>query len=350
MAKVRQIGMAVGTFSVALGIGFVMQNGDALANRFGAEASGDRQAPFTDAQVVTAAFEAEIQDPAPEAIVLSQAFIAPSVSAPQPDTTLDVTLPQPTEEVEQAAPVQLAALETDTPLEPPQTPEVIAETDCTPAMKLSTGQVATIIAAITAPCHADTAFTIHHQGMMFTVMTDDAGSAMVTVPALAPTAVLIAAFEDGEGAVDSITVPDFATYDRAVLQWQGDTAVILSAYEDGAGFGDPGHIHVDNPGDLSRVAQATGGALLQLGDPAIADAFMAQVYTFPSGTAQVMLVAEAEITAQNCDQELNAQSLQFTPDGQSSALDLELIMPACDAVGDFLVLQNMFKDLTLASR
>jgi len=37
MGQLKKIGMAAGTFSVALGIGFVMQNGDALASRFGNE-------------------------------------------------------------------------------------------------------------------------------------------------------------------------------------------------------------------------------------------------------------------------------------------------------------------------
>jgi len=47
MANIKQIGMAAGTFSVALGIGFVMQNGDALASRFGAESAPAQPAPFT---------------------------------------------------------------------------------------------------------------------------------------------------------------------------------------------------------------------------------------------------------------------------------------------------------------
>ena len=34
----------------------------------------------------------------------------------------------------------------------------------------------------------------------------------------------------------------------------------------------------------------------------------------------------------------------------SGTYDLTLTLPGCDAVGDFLVLQNMFEDLTLAAR
>ena len=74
--------------------------------------------------------------------------------------------------------------------------------------------------------------------MMFTAMTDDAGAADLQVPALAEVAVMIVAFTEGDGAVSTVVVPDFANYDRAVLQWQGNTSVMLSAYEGDAGFGD----------------------------------------------------------------------------------------------------------------
>lgn len=93
---------------------------------------------------------------------------------------------------------------------------------------------------------------------------------------------------------------------------------------------------------------------MSLGQSTGFDPLMAEVYTFPTGTilnpADVVLAAEAEITTGNCGQELNAQSIQIKPNGVASALDLTMIMPACDAVGDFLILQNMFEDLTLAAR
>jgi len=252
------------------------------------------------------------------------------------------------------APIQLAAV--DPEILPEIQSDVLATTEinCVPSMMAAASDAATVELAVAAPCHQSAAFTIHHQGMMFTAKTNDAGVAKLTVPALAEVAVMIAAFDNGDGAVATVAVPDFAAYDRAVLQWQGDTAVMLSAYEDGADFGDDAHIHNDNPGDLSRAAAAEGGFLIQLGEADVENALMAEVYTFPTGTVadplDVMLVAEAEITADNCEQDLAAQSIQVSPTGETTALDLEMVMPACDAVGDFLILQNMFEDLTLAAR
>jgi hypothetical protein len=105
---------------------------------------------------------------------------------------------------------------------------------------------------------------------------------------------------------------------------------------------------------MARLDAAEGGYLVRLGDASAADSLIAEIYTFPTGmmgqALDVMLVADAEITSQNCGKDLSAQSIQVSPTGETSALDLTMTMPACDAVGDFLILQNMFEDLTTASK
>ncbi|MCW1951213.1 MAG: hypothetical protein KIH44_007590 [Octadecabacter sp.] len=359
MSRIRQIGMAAGTFSVALGIGFVMQNGDALASRFGNEDAPAQPAPFTDAVQQDAAIEAPLAEADEVAIDVVQSGViiseTPEISKPEPTVAAVVTLPGSAKvPAVQEAPVQLAAIETEVVPTVETDATAIVEVDCVPVMDAVAGTVASVTLTINAPCNLSSAFTIHHQGMMFTAMTDDTGAAEVSVPALAEVAVMIAAFDGGDGAVATATVPDFANYDRAVLQWQGDASVMLSAYEGDAVFGDESHIYVRNPGDIGRLETGTGGYLLRLGEDAIESALMAEVYTFPSGRIasefDVVLVAEAEITTGNCGQELNAQSIQVSPTGQTAALDLTMIMPECDAVGDFLILQNMFEDLTLASK
>ncbi|KAG1713761.1 Protein translocase subunit SecA [Nymphon striatum] len=285
--------------------------------------------------------------------------VAAASTQPMADVASAVILPQTAKIPPQsAAPVQLVALDPEAlpEIEGELEPEVLAvtEVDCVPAMTANAGIAATVALTVNAPCHTSQPFTVHHQGMMFTAVTDEAGDANINVPALAEVAVMIAAFADGDGAVSTVVIPDFASYDRAVLQWQGDAAVMLSAYEGDALFGDEAHIHADNPGNMDRLTAVEGGYLVQLGDASATDPLMAEIYTFPSGmmgdSLDVMLVAEAEITSGNCGQELNAQSIQVSPTGETSALDLTMIMPECDAVGDFLILQNMFKDLTIASR
>jgi len=345
MAQLKKIGMAAGTFSVALGIGFVMQNGDAVASRFG-----------TDTEV--SSFAAEPSDAiitAQSAVVTLPALDAPDQANVDPADALLVSRPDGDQKPD--APLQLANIDVDDipdfgGEQTDQTPLNVS--DCVPEIATENGSAATVDVVLTAPCYTNTSFTVHHQGMMFSEITNAVGYSEFTVPALASTAVIIVAFDNGDGAVATSVVPDFSNYDRAVLQWQGQADVMLSAYENGAAFGDTSHIHSKNPGNMLRLETAEGGYLMSLGQSTGFDPLMAEVYTFPTGTilnpADVVLAAEAEITTGNCGQELNAQSIQIKPNGVASALDLTMIMPACDAVGDFLILQNMFEDLTLAAR
>ncbi|WP_296417711.1 hypothetical protein [Pseudooctadecabacter sp.] len=381
MAQLKKIGMAAGTFSVALGIGFVMQNGDALASRFGSEdvagpapfaatpdtpvsviqaSTGGEEAAIEPATLVTAT-PVTLAEPSADGLQFAandRSVTAPSLDTPAPVSDVAVNLPDTARLPETPqAPVQMASIDAEAMPDIDVSSEretITVDADCVPTMMAAPAAAAMVDVALVAPCHIDTAFTVHHQGMMFTAMTDEDGTAKVTVPALAETAVVIVAFENGDGAVATAVVPEFASYDRAVLQWQGNADIMLSAYEDNANFGDPSHIYVDNPGDMARLEASEGGYLMRLGVVATDNPLMAEVYTFPTATASnpadVVLVAEAAITAENCGNELAAQSIQVSPDGETSALDLTMMMPDCDAVGDFLILQNMFEDLTLASR
>lgn len=386
MLKTKQILMAAATFSVALGIGFFMQNGDAMANRFAVGQAQDGQldpSSVSNAGMVQNPFEA-----APEADLSHEGPEQGAVETPdmlEEDTTfynmpseavlldvaeLDVVLVSPvftqSAEAEQPDAVEDETQQTIVILDAEETAVeeiveeeerfveevVVEEENCTPEMVAVAAPSALVQVALTAPCNPSTAFILHHQGMMFSAQTDDSGRVKLTVPALAATAVMIAAFDNGNGAVASVSVPDFADFDRVLLQWQGDIGVMLSAYEGEAAFGDTNHIYRGNTGGEERLANEEGGFLTLLGDPSLENPLMAEVYT-TSATAlpqDVHLMAEAEITESNCGQPLNAQSLQLSRDGSASVLDLNLTMPDCDAVGDVLILQNMFEDLTLASR
>lgn len=364
MAKFKKIGMAAGTFCAALGIGFVMQNGDALASRFGADTSAAAPAPFSandsePAVVIPVALEVEDNPPASlqiaDAAIGSDDVSDPSMISPEVAQGSALFLPGPVEAApEQDTPEQFAALEVDAEPDVQTDAPIVADVDCVPMMTSAASAGAMVDISISAPCYADTAFTMHHQGMMFTSQTDSAGGATLVIPALAEVAVFIAAFENGEGAVATASVPDFASYDRAVLQWEGDAAFMLSAYEAGASYGEQGHITAANPGTLERLQAAEGGFLMRLGNPVAGKSMMSEVYSFPTaltaGSADVLLVAEVGITEENCGRDINAQSLQIAPSGATTALDLTMTMPECDAVGDFLILQNMFEDLTIAAK
>ncbi|QQA42893.1 hypothetical protein [Pelagovum pacificum] len=477
MSQIRKVMVAAGTFGVALSIGFVMQNGDAMAARFGSdEPTMDSDSAFSDgvspvsanandvmivprmetAPVPVVATDTTVptQNIAPDApsepgeLNMAQAMetesdpneavadliqpseggqpfesqppvatmdaapsmpVAPTVDGvptPMPDMadaedSTDMTEDRPVEDMTEDGPVEedVAAAEgeeaaeeetggvpiapqpvfhrappssseTESDSEPAssgtvaiQMPEQSEEDNIVPAaapmtcdstLDASVGTAALVTLSLNAPCHPNEQLTMHHQGMLFSVITDGAGQAEVVVPALSDNAVFIAAFDEGTGAVATAQVPALVNYDRAVLQWQGDTGLQIHALEFGAGYDDPGHVWQAAARNAESGIAGEGGFLVRLGDPRGNEPLMAEVYSFPTATVRregvVELTVEAEITPDNCGREIAAQSIQIGPDHDPDALDLTMSMPECDAVGDFLVLKNMLTDLTLASR
>ena len=373
MKPVRKIAVVVGTFAVAAGVGFLMQNGDAIAARF----SNETPAPTVTSNIVRTV----TPRPAPTVIVAvgsgeAVPVVAPS-DAPQvtpptiearptvlsgggADVSTLAPKPQPLGRPAAAddVPVILAAAEGAPAIGPEvEAGPLLAEPQpiesCEITMDARPAPVAMVDVALEAPCHPSTRFTVHHQGLMVTMTTDEAGRARFSVPALDTRAVVLAAFPDGDGAMSTVDVPELARVDRAVLMWQGETGLGIHALEYGAGFDDEGHVWSGH-GRAPEVAMADGkGFLMRLGDPSADAPLLAEVYTFPSGLARtdgtVEISVEAEVTPQNCGRDVKAQSIQLSPGHSPNALDLVLAMPECDAVGDLLVLQNMFADLTLAA-
>ena len=313
---VRKLTLAGGTFAVAMGIGFFMQQREA-------------DAAYTQSQIlpmpmpITTPAEPAMPEVAAAAVALSEI----------PDATpKQITLPQ-------AVPV-LAELDA----------ELVV--DCTIEMATVATDAALVRVSLDAPCAPSTAFTLHHEGMMFTAQTDAGGNATLIAPALAEEAVFIAAFEDGEGAIGTVSVPSLVEYDRTVVQWRGEGGFELHALEFGATYGEPGHVWLETPSTASVAASGAGGFLMALGDGRVESPRFAQVYTFPATktpqSGKVLLTLEAEVTEANCATDVEAQTLErHAAEGSVKILDLTLSVPACEAVGDFLVLRNILSDLTV---
>lgn len=350
MPQIRKIITAGVTFSVALGIGFVMQNGDVLAARFGTEAQ-----PVAPATIQVAVVKNDVTVFA----TTSRPAQGPSIAPPAVETALAgaVVFPEVTDAPNfDATPIQLASAEI-TPGFLPATlvdaARTTASADCRTVLTATADPAAMVGLSLSSPCNPNARVTLHHQGMMFTVRTDEDGTAFVDVPALAEVSVFIAAFENGDGAVATLMVPDVQDFDRAVLLSQGYAGLQIHALEFGASYGQEGHVWQSAARDAS-VSFAGQGFLVSLGSNEVENPMYAEVYSFPRNMADtagsIALSVEAEITLDNCGHEISAQSIQIVPGHDNSAIDLTMTMPSCAAVGDFLVLSDMLEDLTLASR
>ena len=316
---------AGGTLLCALGIGYFMQS----------------TAPAKPAPQEAAA---AAKDATEEKVELEQITLTSAVPT-LPKTPEPVVLPS--QNVEQAA---LSGDDVaNAPAEQAQ-PQLACEYDLTAQPEAA----AMVRLNLSAPCMTNERFTLHHNGMMITQATDDAGQSEMIVPALNETAVFIVAFANGEGAVANVQVTSLEYYDRAVVQWKGNSGMQIHALEYGADYGSDGHVWADASRDQSSAALGQGGFITRHGASDMDGALVAEVYTFPSGimtdAGAVALSVEAEVNQANCGRDIEAQSIQKMADGSLQTQDLVLAMPDCNAIGDFLVLKNLLNDLKIAAK
>ncbi|MBR9650470.1 hypothetical protein [Thalassovita aquimarina] len=345
MAIPNRILMGAASVSAALAIGFVMQYGP--------------QPQYQPAEVAVSVLP-QAEAPKPEQ---EPARVA-SATAATDRIDLDAIALTVAAPIEEAAPAILpdqegtvvyAAATPQLDISPVEETPVLDQpaASCDPDMTARSMPAAMVELSVEAPCLPQQRVTIHHNGMMFSAMTDADGKLTVQVPALAQSSVFIADFGNDMGAVAHSVVPDLAGFDRAVLQWQGDAGLHLHAMEFGAGFGQDGHVWAEQPGTVELALAGQGGFFTRLGDADLQDGHHAEIYTFPSGQAarvgDIALSADVEVTNGNCQKDLNAEALQLSRGGALAARELVLSMPQCDTVGDFLVLKNLLQDLKIAA-
>ncbi len=201
--------------------------------------------------------------------------------------------------------------------------------------------------SLKAPCNPEERVEIHHSGLTVSQMTDSYGVLQMTIPALSEYAIFLISFEDETGTVATTHVTDIAQYNRVALQWQGETELQIHALEFGASYGSDGHVWD------GASAQGTGD-IVRLGQQGLSKTQNIEVYSFPAGTSDqsgtIDLTVEAEVTEANCGHTLNVQALELLSDRRLRSRDMSLALPDCSRAGEFLVLNNLLSDLTIAAK
>ncbi len=309
MFVVRNYVTMFGTAICALGIGFLMQNGSL--------ARGDR----TQAAVDVASTDGQ-------ASVLAGLKSITLTSSSPSDVPID-TAPsaQRTLRAEPSAST---------------TPK-----SCNLSARASAVQGAKAHLSIKAPCHANERVEIYHSGLIITQVTDTNGAVDLTVPALTEYAIFLISFQDETGSVATTHISDIDQYHRVALQWSGATNLQIHALEFEASYGGDGHVW------SGQSAQGIGN-VVNLGRVGFEDAQNVEVYSFPAGqndrSGSIALTVEAEVTDANCGQTLSVQSLELRSDRRLRSRDLTLSLPDCSHTGEFLVLNNLLEDLTIAAK
>ncbi len=341
MFSPKRLVTILGTLGVAFGVGFVMQTVVKDPRQGTAEPGVQVASVGAAADVAPAArMDDAGMDVAVEALLADPP--APPEAAPQPES-----LPAGPVTLASLADPREAALDVPLPKEEP-----VPGFGCDIAFTAQPVAAAMVRLSLSAPCLANERFTLHHNGMMFADATDDAGQAEIAVPALNTAAVFIVTFASGASAVAQADVETLEYYDRAVVQWRGGEGPQIHALEYGADYGQEGHVWGGADRGMADAARGEGGFVTRLGDEDVFEPMLAEVYTFPSGTAladgEIRLSVEVEVMAGNCGKDIEAQALQKHGTARMQVRELTLEMPDCDAVGDYLVLKNLLDDLNIA--
>lgn len=361
----RRAARGIAVLAVALAAGHLVQNMSAAP----------APKPVASAELVNKPVKVETVAAGPET---APAAVAPVVkTAPPAPATLSVAAPsvgsvtasddppvtEPTATIAALGPNDPVVTPPDAPVQtkgalaepvadalPPAEPaEAVAALACDATLDLMTEANAMIGITLLAPCHPNQRVVLRHAGLAVTGQTTSTGALFTALPALEVDATVEVSLADGTDASGKIAVPELATLRRFGVQWQADDAFQVHAFENGAAYGAPGHVSAADPQRPAAGMQATDGFLSLLGDATTENPLLAEVYTFPADlAAKPEVVVEAAVTDKTCARELLGETLSSSG-GSVFVTDLTLAMPECDAVGDYLVLKNLFLDLNMAS-
>lgn len=233
-----------------------------------------------------------------------------------------------------AAAVQAKADPAPVPVAPTPTADA-----CTVSLSATALPGAVLSLALVAPCDGDARIVLRHAGLAVTGKLSPAGTLFTTIPALDAKGEVSALFADGNTAKAAAAI-DMTDVRRFAVQWQGDDAFQLQVYENGAVYGAPGHVSAATP-----VGE---GKLTELGDATVERPMLAQVYTWPAPGTPVEVTLEAAVTDKTCNREILGEVLEADA-AKVGTTEITLAMPDCGGVGDFLVLNNLAGQTTLAA-
>lgn len=228
-------------------------------------------------------------------------------------------------------------------------PPAKIQRDCVTSLDLAALENAMIAVTLVASCHPNERVVLKHAGLAITAKTTVTGAIFTDLPALTPQATVEVLFKDGSRLHSSLELPEAVNLRRFAVQWGGEDEFQLHGLEHNADFDAAGDISRTNPNTPAAGAAAKAGFLVDLGDSSTDFPLLAQVYTYPPDPAsQSAIVVEAAVTKTSCGREMLGETL-FSLQGQVVKADLTVAMPSCDAIGDYLLLNDLVPEMKIAS-
>lgn len=197
---------------------------------------------------------------------------------------------------------------------------------------------ALVLFVLSAPCRGGEPVRITQGALAFAATLDAQGRFHATVPALADPAEFTVSVGDDAPVTATQPVPDLSTVTRLALGTRGAPDLHLAADLSLAEGGGLRQIDHRAPG-LPTLAQ--GGFLTRLGDPALPARQLVEVLTLSADAADTAQVAvTADVVSANCGRDLLATLAMAAPGTTAATGGISLSMPACDAVGERLVIPD----------
>lgn len=317
LTRTKKATTIASTFAIALGIGFIMQYGDANAARFTAQVGTDIQKP---------------------ALIVDYSPLSAMTEFARKPEAADYKFGTGANMATEAGSIKLVALveeirDADTAAFFAQSqPQAFRQNDCDVLAVTAPDHQGSVQMTVVSQCRTEMPFTVKHGGLSFTAQTDGSGTAILTVPAMSEDAIFVMTFDDGKSLSASTYAPQASLYNRVIFQWEG------------------------LEGDYLRSNAPEGSAVMleRLGANTGKTPRFAQVYSFPAdvsivdGMRSIDLVAE--VTSQNCGRDLNAESFTVFPSGVDGLFkNIRITLPACEEVGATLELKKVLGEQTLAS-
>ena len=278
-----------------------------------------------------------VSDIAPQLAVLA------SVSEPKAVQTPEITLPLIQVRISAVQPAIGDGLDL---LSLPGTPVADCGLDVR-ATRLSGARVAL---RLTAPCHPDVIATIEHAGLRFKERLNEKGILKLKVPVFEQFSRFDIQLSDGTRKTVGAYITDLSRVERVGISFAGKNDTFLHAYESGAGFNEQGHVWRVEPRNYSKSRALGGGYMTLLGDPALPDAELAQVYSIPQASnAGAFVALEIETLRDACSQELGL-AVAARSSGRTAMTRRLVTKGAACGSGDSLMLKNAVKAINVAAK
>ena len=316
MTRMKRAATISSTFAFALGIGFVMQNGDASAARY---ATDDPSLVHKPVMIID-------YSPLRE---MTEFRLKPEPNTNHPASSIAID----PDSVKLVALVEDIAVEDDGALFAQTRPSPAEKVACDILAAAVPDTTGAVTVTILSECRSNAAFTVNHSGVTFSGKTDDNGMSILTVPAMSAEATFFISFEDGKSLVTSTYAPTAENYNRVVFQWEGHPGTYLQETADISAFARVDRLGAD-VGEIPRYAEIYS--------------FPVKV-GFPDGIDDIDIVAT--VTDDNCGQDLIAQSFTIFPglvDLQFK--DIRITLSPCDHIGDTISLNKILGEQTLAAK